>query len=303
VNLTLKMPIAPTLVVLQSPRLPRCPATSRRLLATAAMALAASGTAAQPAQLPRWEVGISAVGLYAPDYRGADQMRARGLALPYVVYRGEILRADREGLRAELLKSDLVEFNFSAGIGLPVRSDRNDARRGMPEIDWVLEFGPAMNLRLATWDNGRNDLQLRLPVRAAFALDGGLDYVGAVFAPNLRATFRNVGWAGGAQLRVSTGPLFATSDFHRFYYGVEPQFVTAGRPAYAPGGGYSGWDLSASAVRFFGDWRLFGFAGADLIQGAEFEDSPLIRRKSNWSIGLGFAYVLGKSAERVSARE
>lgn len=266
--------------------------------------LAAAGAAdAQSSALPRWEVGISAAALYAPDYRGADEMRTRALALPYVVYRGERLRADRDGLRAELFEGNRVEFNFSAGLGLPVNSDRNTARRGMPEIDWVLEFGPAMNVRLASWDSGRNDLQLRLPVRAAFALDDGADYIGSVFSPNLRATFRGVPWAGGAQLRVSTGPIFATGDFHRFYYGVEPQFATATRPAYRPGAGYSGWDLSTSAVKVLGDWRLFGFAGLDVINGATFEDSPLIRRRSNWSVGLGFAYVIVQSGERAAYSE
>ncbi len=224
-------------------------------------------------------------------------------ALAVDPYRGEVLRADRDGLRAEFLKSDRIEFNFSGGLGLPVNADRNLARRGMPEIGWVLEFGPAMNVKLATSDDGHHDLQLRLPVRAAFALDGGVDYVGTLFAPNLRATFRNVAWAGGTQLRVSTGPVFATADYHRFYYGVEPQFATATRPAFEPKAGYSGWDLSASAARIVGNWRLFAFSGVDLINGARFEDSPLIRRSGNWNVGLGVAFVIASSGERASYRE
>lgn len=272
-------------------------------VAGAARAQTAPTAPAPWVEQPRWEAGLSAIGLYAPDYRGADQMRARAFPVPYLIYRGDWLRADRDGLRAQLVESDRLQFNFSAGLGLPVDSDRNEARRGMPEIDWVVELGPALNLILARWDGGRGELDLRLPLRAAFALDGGLDYTGAVFAPNLRVTFRNVAWAGGAQLRVSTGPLFATGDYHRFYYGVEPQFATATRPAYRPDGGYSGWDLSANAVKFIGAWRLFGFAGADLIHGAEFEDSPLIRKRANWSVGGGVAYVFFRSDERVRTRE
>lgn len=275
------------------------------LLAALAAGTVAGSAAAQgsTAGLPRWEAGLSTVALYAPDYRGADQMHGRGFVVPYLVYRGDVLRADRDGLRARLIEGERLQFNISGGLGLPVNSDRNTARRGMPEIDWVIEVGPAMNIDLAEWNGGRNELDLRLPVRAAFAVDGGLDYVGAVFAPQLRATFRNVAWAGGAQLRVSTGPVFATADYHRFYYGVEPQFATAGRPAYRPGAGYSGWDLSANATRFVGNWRLFGFVGADLIQGAAFEDSPLIRKRANWSAGVGAAYVFFRSAETVRGRE
>ena len=259
--------------------------------------------AAAAQDLPRWEAGVSSVTLYAPDYRGADQMRVRPLILPYAMYRGDVIRADRDGLRAHLLDGQRAQFTVSAGLGLPVKSDRNEARLGMPEIDWVLEFGPALNVALATSDNGRNDLQLRLPVRAAFALDGGFDYVGAVFGPNLRATFRDVPWAGGAQLRVSTGPSFSTGSYHRFYYGVAPAFATATRPAYEPRAGYSGWDLSFSAMKMTRDWRFFAFSGVDVINGAAFDDSPLIRRRANWNVGVGVAYVIARSSERASYRE
>jgi hypothetical protein len=178
-----------------------------RMLRPALLDLPLLSGAAVAQDLPRWEAGVSTVTLYAPDYRGADQMRVRPLVLPYAMYRGDVIRADRDGLRAHLLDGNRAQFTISAGLGLPVKSDRNEARRGMPEIDWVLELGPALNVALATSDNGRNDLQLRLPVRAAFALDGGFDYVGAVFGPNLRATFRDVPWAGGAAFRnPSRGP-------------------------------------------------------------------------------------------------
>jgi outer membrane scaffolding protein for murein synthesis (MipA/OmpV family) len=266
------------------------------------LALGVAAATAQPA-LPRWEAGVGAIGLYAPDYRGADQMRARAFPLPYLVYRGDWLRADREGLRAKLFEGDRVQFNFSAAIGLPVSSRRNEARRGMPEIDWVGEVGPAMNLRLARFDGARTELDLRLPLRAAFALDNGAEYVGSVFSPSLRATFRDLPGTGGALLRISTGPIFATADYHRFYFGVEPQYATATRPAYRPAGGYSGWDLSVNAVKFSGRWRMFAFAGADLIGGAQFEDSPLIRQRTTWSTGFGFAYVFYQSDERVQTRE
>lgn len=273
------------------------------LFAGALTFAAAASAEGQTAELPRWEAGIGLVTLYAPDYRGADQMRGLVFPLPYLVYRGDWLRADREGVRAEFLQREDIQFNFSASFGLPVDSDGSDARRGMPDIDWVLEIGPAMSVNLARWNEGQGELDLRLPVRAALALDDGPEYAGAVFAPNLRATFRDVRWAGGAQLRLSTGPLWATGEYHRFYYGVEPQFATDARPAYRPAAGYSGWDFSTSAVKFVGNWRLFAFAGFDLLYGAEFEDSPLIRKRANWSAGAGLAYVFFQSDQTVRARE
>lgn len=274
--------------------------------ALACTVLACGGSSpamAQQVELPKWEAGASTIGMYAPHYRGADQKSGRAFVLPYLIYRGEWLRADRDGLRAELFDNDDLKFNFSAGLGLPVESDRNQARRGMPQIDWVGEIGPAMDVNLARWNGGRGELDLRLPLRAAFAFDGEPDYVGVVFAPNLRVTLREARWAGGAQVRIATGPLLASADYHRFYYGVAPQFATPARPAYRPKGGYSGWDLSANAVKFFGRWRLFAFAGADLLYGAQFDDSPLIRKRANWYAGGGVAYMFFTSDQRVLSRE
>jgi hypothetical protein len=51
------------------------------------------------AELPLWEVGAGVAVIDFPDYRGADERRVLVLPFPYVVYRGELLQADREGLR------------------------------------------------------------------------------------------------------------------------------------------------------------------------------------------------------------
>lgn len=269
-------------------------AAALTVLPPAAAAQAADRDARPP--LPRWEAGLSLAGLYAPDYRGSDESRGYALPLPYFVYRGERLRADRDGVRAEVIETDRVKLNVSFGFGLPVRATRNEARRGMARLDWVLEAGPALDLELVRWEGGRNDLTLRLPVRAAFAIDSGLDPIGNLFTPSVRATWRGVPWAGGALLRLSTGPGFATRDYHRFYYGVAPQFATPARPAYEPDGGYSGWELSGTAVRIAGDVRLFAFAGADFVHGATYEASPLVRRRTNFTFGIGLAYLLARSS-------
>ena len=64
----------------------------------------APGSTAAPAG-PLWELGIGAAAVRLPDYRGSDQAHSYLLPLPYVVYRGKILRADRDGARALLLET------------------------------------------------------------------------------------------------------------------------------------------------------------------------------------------------------
>ena len=46
------------------------------------------------ASQPLWEVGAVAVGVSQQAYPGAGQTVERGLALPYFIYRGRVLRAD-----------------------------------------------------------------------------------------------------------------------------------------------------------------------------------------------------------------
>ena len=55
-------------------------------------------------QRPLWEIGLGVAGLRVPDYRGSDQSRTLWFPVPYLVYRGQWLRADREGARAVLLE-------------------------------------------------------------------------------------------------------------------------------------------------------------------------------------------------------
>ena len=62
---------------------------------------------------PLWEFGIGVAALRLPDYRGSDQSSALWLPLPYGVYRGKWLRADREGARAVLFDARSVEVDLS----------------------------------------------------------------------------------------------------------------------------------------------------------------------------------------------
>jgi hypothetical protein len=75
------------------------PARGRRRAAVAVAVLAAAAPLAQADQ-PLWEAGVGVGVLRLPHYRGSDQSHTWVLPVPYFVYRGEFLRADREGARA-----------------------------------------------------------------------------------------------------------------------------------------------------------------------------------------------------------
>ena len=62
---------------------------------------------------PLWEAGLGIGALSFPDYRGSDQTRLYPVPVPYFVYRGDFLKADRNGLRGEFLNREYVEEDQS----------------------------------------------------------------------------------------------------------------------------------------------------------------------------------------------
>ena len=119
--------------------------------------------------------------------------------------------------------------------------------------------------------------------------------IGFVFAPHLQLEMRPGFLDGTWNLGVQTGPLYASSRFHRYFYAVEPQFATPGRPAYSPGGGDSGALVLVSLSRRFRSFWLGAFARYDTLKGAVFEHSPLVKRDRSVMAGISLAWVLAES--------
>lgn len=273
-----------------------------RLVLLAAGLLAAGTIAAQTKeQLPLWELGLGAAGAHLPDYRGADESHNYLLPFPLLIYRGEFFKSDREGVRAQFLDSRYVELDLSAGATVPVRSKNNRARAGMKDLRPTLELGPAIKFHLAHIGEQRPgdrdiELDLRIPVRRAITWDGGLKDVGTLAFPHL-ALDNKIGMLGSRwNLGVVLGGYFADRRYNDYFYGVKPEFATADRPAYSGRGGFSGWQgiLALSTTYDKRTW-VGGFIKGDSLNGAVFEDSPLVKRKRNVSFGLGVSHIFGRS--------
>ncbi|MCL2875903.1 MAG: MipA/OmpV family protein [Betaproteobacteria bacterium] len=251
---------------------------------------------------PMWEAGLGVGVVSFPEYRGSSRQRTWLLPMPYVIYRGKILRADRGGLRGMLFDSERVELNLSLSASVPVYSSDKGPRQGMPDLRPTVEFGPSLAFNL--WRNEmRNErLDLRLPVRVAYGVTGGFKYAGLIFAPSLNYNtplFGRSGWGLGA----SAGPIFANARQHRYFYEVEPRYATLDRPAYSASGGYSGSQFSVMLSKRFEKIWFGGFMRYDTLHGAAFVDSPLVERKNSWMGGLGVAWIFGKSDRTVNFSE
>jgi hypothetical protein len=62
---------------------------------------------------PLWEVGAGLALLQMPDYRGSDENRLYLLPYPYIIYRGDILKVDRERISGRIFKTDKLLLEFS----------------------------------------------------------------------------------------------------------------------------------------------------------------------------------------------
>jgi outer membrane protein len=254
-------------------------------------------------ELPLWELGLGLGAFALPDYRGSDEGRTYVLPVPYVVYRGEYFKADRHGIRGELFGTQRLGLNVSFAASLPVNSSRNAARAGMPDLRPSLEAGPSLEIALWGSRAGGPLLELRLPARAAFTLESSPRAIGWVFSPNLNLDLPGRGVLAGWNLGLLAGLLYGSRHQHAYFYDVAPEFATTARPAYAASGGYAGMQFLASAGRRFDRLWVGAFLRADTLRGATFESSPLVKRDNYLAAGVGIAWLVGASRERVEARE
>lgn len=258
--------------------------------------LSALGPAAA-ADLPLWELGLGVAGVSLPHYPGAERANRWLLPVPYAIYRGEVLRADRDGVKALLFDTDRVDLDLSLAATAPSRSADEPARQGMPDLAATLEFGPNLNLRLARGPGWK--LELRLPVRAALTLESSPRGIGWAATPNLNLDRRLGAWNLGAQ----AGWQWGSRRLHGYFYDVAPAYASAGRPAYRAEAGSGGWQATLSASRRDGE-RWFGaYVRTHTLSGSVLDDSPLVRRKQATSFGVAMSWVLFRSERLVADRD
>src|SRR5262249_39740477 len=145
----------------------------------------------------------------------------------------------------------------------------------------------------------RAKLDLRLPVRFAITLESSPRYIGAQFFPHLNLDLHEPAGLAGWKLGLLTGPIFTRERRNPHLYEVAPEFATPSRPAYAARGGYGGFEFLAAASKRFRDFWVGGFLRYDTLQGAIFEESPLVKSKRYFGGGFAMAWILGESEKRV----
>ena len=264
------------------------------LLATASTGVFADGDIGN---LPLWEVGIGGAYLNLPQYVGSDQRTKAIVPIPYFVYRGEAIKISRDALQTRLFeRSDLI-IDLSADFALPVDSDENHVRQDMPDIDFILEVGPALRWNFYNNTPAHRKISIEMPLRAVLQSDlRYLSHEGWRLNPRVRYQEHFKAWF----FSLWGGWYWNDARYNSLFYGVDEQFASADREAYEASGGYGGWALSSSLTYRRQRWWVAGFIRWHDVRQASFADSPLVVEPKNLGFGIAAAWIWKSSDKQVS---
>jgi len=253
------------------------------------------------ADLPKWEVGVFGMVSRVPLYRGSDEYKWYSFPLPYFIYRGEYIQADKDGVRGLFYKGVRLELDLSMSGNPPVKNE-GGARAGMPELDPLIEVGPAAKFYLHHGEKVKATY-LELSARGVFSFDmndltpgyeglrSSLSLVLAGIRPNPDSS-----WTAG----LKTGLDFSDRDYNGYFYNVDEAYVTPDRPYYQSEGGYGGTFVSGwISRRLFDGVSVAMYVRLDNVDGAVFDDSPLVQARNSYMVGAGFTWKIAQSEKKV----
>lgn len=249
-------------------------------------------------QVPLWEAGAGVAAIDFPHYRGSNERKSYLLPMPYVIYRGDFLKIDRQRVRGQLFHSDKVELDVSVNGSVPVKN--NGARQGMPNLDPTFEIGPSLNIKLYQSESNQAQVELRLPMRAVIGSDFSyLRGVGWIFQPLLNLDVQNVFDQTGWNMGMAAGPIFTDRRYNQYFYGIDTQYSRVDRPAYTAHGGYAGTQFVVAMTKRFPTFWTSGFMKLDTLRGTAFEQSPLVKSKRYATVGFAVTWIFAESSTKV----
>jgi MipA family protein len=251
-----------------------------------------------PAQ-PLWEIGLAGAGASIPAYLGAKENVSRFLVLPYFIYRGEVLRADRDTAGARFVKTPDYEFDVGFGGSLGASSKDVPARAGMPSLGNSIEFGPRFKYNIAR-PSPDSKVTFALPLRTVLEFKSGLKQRGWVLEPALSYDKRNLiaGWGFNANAAALVGD----AKIQNYLYGVAPEFANANRASYTAKSGLIATRLGiATSKSLSPDSTIAIFARWDNAGVGANKNSPLHLKNNGFLVGVGLTYTFFRSG--TTARE
>jgi len=239
------------------------------------------------AKKPTLELGLGMVGLSYPAYLGASKQKFLALPVPYIQYRGDMFEVDGSGIKKSLFDINGLSMDVSLSGSLPVDSGSSKLREGMEDLDFVFEIGPKLTYKV--WQEEGYKLSFRLPIRSVIStnFEDDMSHRGFFTSPQFKIAQnyhdREISWTSGV--------VFASEDYHDYFYGVDEKYATAQRSAYSAKGGYGGFRNELSFSDQQGSWVYDAYVIHYLLDGAVFEDSPLVEQKNGLFIQVSLSYI------------
>lgn len=238
-----------------------------------------------------WTLGLGAGVFDYNLYPGAKATNRLVLPVPYFTFRSDRFEIDR-GIKSFLYNSETIVLDISADFGLPADSDDTQARKGMPDLDFMVQLGPSLEFLLNDKDKNYFDVRFEIPVRVAYVTDfNSADNIGYLVEPRFSFNHRRSARTGLSQ-KATIGLKFATEDYHAYYYDVATEYSSATRAEFKSDAGFGGGFVDYS-IRYktsnFVYWMLLRYQS---LNGAVFEDSPLVLKNDYYFVGIGFAWII-----------
>ena len=235
----------------------------------------------------QWNAGLGLATLIYPSWRGADDSNTLTLPAPVFSAWTEQAQLGQGGFNARFGLRERWQLRLSASGSLPVDSDDAPLREGMDDLDPTLEAGPALGWHSP--ERGRWHLRAETLLRGILSLSfDDPRWLGWTLQPRLALHYEGFGAQAveGVQARLAVGPIWAQNKQHRYFYAVTADEARPDRPAYDPGGGYSGTRANLSGTWSRGRLRVSAYVGYDDLRNTAFADSPLRPREDYWLSGL-----------------
>jgi hypothetical protein len=254
-----------------------------------------------------WEFRFAGFGRYAPDYPGAEESDLTLLPIPIPVYRGSFLSFG-ENLD-QIARGDITETRrLRIGIDLDFTfgedSSEIAARHGMPDLDFLIEIGPELEIRLSDRTLERGEFFLAWQLRAGISLDGLDSSSSRGFALSPEFEYRRDQVLGGDNLlSLRFRPTWASEDYMDYYYEVDPQYATLNRPTFDAQSGYLGSRITAALTRQINEKLVLGVSASwYLNSGAGNDTSPLFQSNTGASIQVALVRTLAESKRRAAPK-
>lgn len=236
-----------------------------------------------------YELGLGMGAVSYPSYIGSKSINNLVAPLPYIRYHKDKTSIGKGGIKYLFFDDNKLSLDLSLGASLPVDSSGSAVREGMSDLDFALEIGPRLNYTL--YDDKEHKVTFRLPVRAVVSTNiQNIDTQGFLVAPNVDYKFRK----NKVQFRAKTGPIWADKTYHNYFYGVSKSDETAQRASYNAQGGYNGYRNTLSLKYTQNAWNYGAFVSYFNIDGAVFEDSPLVETTNALFVGSFISYTFYK---------